>query len=333
MLSSSFWWTSGSTNATTHETNATSTYIPHATCMYDAFHVRTPNAMRCDAVQLLQVKACPWYWCWSSRKQSRRPACKHALLDGTNWTRLCADARTYMHCTLYGVVLGTPVSFELFAWGDLSSFSRLFQQGTHDFKGQNHGRPAGRAGWLLCNCKYVRPGPYSYRRTVELREGGGFRRSGRGVVVQGKEERKRCQLRQCEQVHGMPLLTFMPSHRPMHACIQLVALGQNQRGDACMVRSSGSMYHWSSPVPPGWAHHQSINILGSTPMTYTVVVLRRLAYSGTYRLYTDHVIITITCHLYIYINSARAVQRRRRQYDLSGHMVALRTLVHCTRDQ
>ena len=62
-----------------------------------------------------------------------------------------AQTRTMHAAMLYGVgtAASTPlVSFEPFAWGDLKFFSRLFQQGTHDFKGRNHGRP----GSL---CKYV----------------------------------------------------------------------------------------------------------------------------------------------------------------------------------
>ena len=55
-----------------------------------------------------------------------------------------AQTRTMHAAMLYGVgtAASTPlVSFEPFAWGDLKFFSRLFQQGTHDFKGRNHGRP------------------------------------------------------------------------------------------------------------------------------------------------------------------------------------------------
>jgi hypothetical protein len=61
----------------------------------------------------------------------------------------------------------------------------------------------------------VRTGPYSYRarpllhtRAPQSEEG-----SGRDVRAWSKEERGVSCGGDSEQVHGMPLLTFMPSHR------------------------------------------------------------------------------------------------------------------------
>jgi hypothetical protein len=90
----------------------TSTYStdPHAL----RIHVRTPIAMQ---LSLLLKSFSPRYCCWSWRKQSRRPACKQARTlrrdkpDGFVQTR----AHTCTRCTCT-----TPVSFELFAWEDIS---------------------------------------------------------------------------------------------------------------------------------------------------------------------------------------------------------------------
>ena len=122
---------------------------------------------------------------------------------------------------LYGVgvllAASTPlVSFEPFAWGDLKFFSRLFQQGTHDFKGRNHGRP----GSL---CKYVQAHLLQLARLLlQLRSTPTPPERGeRGGVVQcsNASEEEVCQLpaaTAASRVHGMALLTFMPSRRPMH---------------------------------------------------------------------------------------------------------------------
>ena len=94
----------------------------------------------------------------------------------------------HAHCTLYGVLV-LQYHFNFLHGEDLSSFSRLFQQGTHDFKGQKSWLAARGAGLLIC--KYVQAHIATARsfasRPTDSHRGRG---SGRGVV----HGRKRCQL-------------------------------------------------------------------------------------------------------------------------------------------
>ena len=134
--------------------------------MYDTYpcNVRTPNATQCHAT-FAGIKACPWYCCWSSRKQSRRPACKHALLDGTNWTPLCRRAHIHARCMHTARCMEYSYSsiISTFCMGKISQVFHVFFSREHmTLKAKiMAGRPGRRAPYLQ-----VRTGPYTYSSLV-----------------------------------------------------------------------------------------------------------------------------------------------------------------------
>lgn len=127
--------------------------------------------------------------------------------------KLDAFVQTRAHtCTLHGV-LGTPVSFELFAWGDLSQvFHVFFSRGHLTLKAKIMALAGRGAGLISLFASTYRP--------ILLQLARSFDSSRRGVcVVQGRKRSVHLHATlSTQQVHGMALLTFMPSHRPMHAC-------------------------------------------------------------------------------------------------------------------
>ena len=117
----------------------------------------TQGATQCNAMQLLlQLKSLSMVLLLIVKKAIEKTGVqartlRRDKLDAFVQTRahtcMHAAACTHTHCTLYGVLLVLLQYHLNFLHGeDLSSFSRLFQQGTHDFKGQNHGWPAGAPG-------------------------------------------------------------------------------------------------------------------------------------------------------------------------------------------